>query len=62
MVIDPSEPAQITLASGEEVEVIRIGATIGLGAASSEGAVMVTLYPAEAARIAAELARAAADG
>jgi hypothetical protein len=62
MVIDPSEPAQITLESGEEVEVVRIGATIGLGVVAHGFAAMATLYPAEAARIAAELARAAADG
>jgi hypothetical protein len=59
--INPGWPAAFTTESGEEVEVVLIdGATIGLGAANSDGAAMITLYPAEAVRIATELIRAAA--
>jgi hypothetical protein len=59
------EPADLTTASGDDVQVIRIGSAIGLGVASGLGvptgrwAAMATLYPAEARRIAAELIRAA---
>jgi hypothetical protein len=62
------EPVDITTASGDDIQVVRIGSAIGLGVASGLGvpagrwAAMATLYPAEALRVAAELTRAAADG
>jgi hypothetical protein len=58
--IDIGEPVDLTLASGEQVQVVRIGSAIGLGVAASGNAAMATLYPAEAIRLAAELTRAAA--
>jgi hypothetical protein len=71
--IDYGEPADIATASGDDIQVIRIGSAIGLGVATGLGvaevtggadsrwAAMATLYPAEARRIAAELIRAADD-
>jgi hypothetical protein len=60
--IHPGEPVGITTAIGDEIEVVRLGAVVGLGVATRDGAAMATVWPAEARRIAAELTRAAADG
>ncbi len=57
MTIGPA--TDLTLASGEQVQVIRLGDSIGLGVATGDGAAMGTLSPAEARRIAAELVRLA---
>jgi hypothetical protein len=59
--IDYGEPADLTTAIGDEVQVIRLGSVVGLGIAThgDGGAAMATLFPAEARRIAAELTRAA---
>jgi hypothetical protein len=54
-------PTQLTLASGDQAEVIRLGDQIGLGIATGDGAAMGTLSLAEARRLAAGLT-AAADG
>jgi hypothetical protein len=55
------DPVDLDLAIGDQIEVIRLGAVVGLGVATSDGAAMATVFPAEARRIAAELVRQADD-
>jgi hypothetical protein len=55
------EPVTVTLASGDQAEVIRLGAAIGLGIATGDGAAMGTLTREEAQRLAAELTWLAGD-
>lgn len=54
-------PADFPTAIRDEVQVIRLGAVVGLGIAARDGAEMTTLLPAEARRIGEELIRQA-DG
>lgn len=53
----PGEPVDLTTAIGDEIQLIRLGSVDGLGIATRDGAVMATVFPAEARRIAAELTR-----
>ena len=57
---DPGEPAGITTAICDQIEVIRLGAVVGLGVATRDGAAMATVWSAEARRIGEELIRLAA--
>jgi hypothetical protein len=59
--IIPGEPANLTTDLGDRIEVIRLGAVVGLGVVTRDGAAMATVFPAEARRLAAELVRLA-DG
>jgi hypothetical protein len=53
------ESVDLTTAIGDEIQLIRLGAVVGLGIATRDGAAMATVFPAEARRIAAELTRLA---
>jgi hypothetical protein len=60
--IIPGEPVDFTTAIGDEIQLIRLGAVVGIGVATHDDeAAMATVWPAEARRIAAELIRLA-DG
>jgi hypothetical protein len=57
------EPMDITTALGDQVQVIRLGRAIGLGAirAADDDAAMATLTPDEARQVAGELVRLIAE-
>jgi hypothetical protein len=54
-------PADFPTAIGDQLQVIRLGAVVGLGIACDGEAIMTTMFPAEAKALGEELIRQA-DG